>query len=133
MPQILRSASHWGAFRMEVVDGRLKNVTPFEHDPAPTPLISAWPEMVTSPLRVASPVVRRGWRDGDAGAAQGEDGYIEIEWDEALDLIAGELVRVRRDRSRGSSSRSVSSGCPTAAFRSTSRYPRARWQASSRC
>jgi biotin/methionine sulfoxide reductase len=82
---------------MEVVDGRLKSVTPFEHDPAPTPLISAWPEMVTSPLRVASPVVRRGWRAGDGGAARGEDSYVEIEWDEALDLVAGELARVRRD------------------------------------
>lgn len=94
---ILRSASHWGAFRAVVENGRLVEVMPFEHDPEPDPLIHAWPEMLVSPLRIARPVVRRGWLAGDGGAARGADSYTEISWDDALGRVAGELDRVRRD------------------------------------
>lgn len=93
----LRSASHWGAFRAEVSDGRIVSISPFEHDPHPTELISVWTEMATSPLRVMKPVARRGWLAGDGGAARGEDEFVEIGWDRALDLAAGEIDRVRKD------------------------------------
>ena len=52
--------------------------------------------MLTSPLRVAKPVVRRGWIEGDGGKARGEDSFVELAWPEALDLVAGELDRVRK-------------------------------------
>ncbi|WP_138472299.1 molybdopterin-dependent oxidoreductase [Poseidonocella sp. HB161398] len=94
-PRVQRNMSHWGAFRAEVANGVLKSVAPFEHDPAPNPLIHAWPEMLTSPLRVAEPVVRRGWLDGDSGAGRGCDSYVAIPWDAALDRVAGEIGRVR--------------------------------------
>lgn len=96
MPRILRSVSHWGAFRMLVENGVLTGVAPFEFDPHPTPLIDAWPEMLTSPLRVASPVVRRGWLAGDGGAARGEDDFVTVSWEHALELVAGEIDRVRQ-------------------------------------
>ncbi|APZ50592.1 molybdopterin-dependent oxidoreductase [Salipiger abyssi] len=97
-PKRLRlSASHWGAFRAEVVDGALRRIEPFEHDPEPSGLIHAWPEMLTSPLRVAAPLVRAGWLKGDGGAGRGEDEFVQVGWDEALDRAAGELARVRRD------------------------------------
>lgn len=89
------SASHWGAFRAEVVDGVLKAVHPFEHDPRPSRMNDVWPEMISSPLRVAQPVVRKGWLEGDGGAKRGDDSYVEISWDEALDRVAGEIGRVR--------------------------------------
>ncbi len=94
---VLRSAAHWGAFRMRVEGGRLVGVEPFEHDPHPTELISVWPEMVTSPLRVAKPSIRKGWLEGDGGARRGEDGYVEVSWDVALDRVASEINRIRRD------------------------------------
>jgi len=68
-----RSLSHWGAFSATVADGRLVSMAPFEHDPRPSPLNDAWPEMLTSPLRVERPAIRRGWLDGDGGRARGED------------------------------------------------------------
>ncbi len=92
---ILRSLSHWGAFRADIADGRLVGVAPFEHDPHPSDLITVWPEMLTSPLRVSTPVARRGWLAGDKGAARGDDDFVEIGWDRALDLVAGEVSRVR--------------------------------------
>ncbi|ARO13413.1 biotin sulfoxide reductase [Ketogulonicigenium robustum] len=96
MPQNLPlCASHWGAFRAEVEGGKITRVYPFEHDPRPSRMNEAWPEMLDSPLRIARPAVRRGWLAGDNGAARGEDTYIEVDWDVALDRVAGEIARVR--------------------------------------
>jgi len=91
----LRSAAHWGAFRVHVQGDRVVSVSPFEHDPDPSPLINAFPEMLYSSQRVAQPLVRRGWLAGDGGAARGDDEYIPLSWDEALDRGAAEIDRVR--------------------------------------
>ncbi|WP_442582800.1 molybdopterin-dependent oxidoreductase [Mesorhizobium sp. ASY16-5R] len=95
MNKLPLAASHWGAFRAEVVDGVVRRIFPFEHDPKPSGMNDVWPEMLTSPLRVASPLVRKGWLAGDCGAARGEDEYVEISWDEALRRVAGEIARIR--------------------------------------
>lgn len=89
-------ACHWGAFQAEVEDGRLIGVRPFAHDPAPTDLIEAWPEMVYSPQRVARPFVRRGYLADDGGRGRGEDNFVAVPWDEALDLAAEALKRTRK-------------------------------------
>ncbi len=94
-PTRLRSAAHWGAFTVEVADGRVVSVSPFEHDPDPSPLIGAYPEMIYSPLRVAEPSVRRGWLAGDGGAGRGDDAFVTVSWDEALGRAAGAIERVR--------------------------------------
>jgi len=89
------SLAHWGAFNALVEDGRVVGCEPFAGDPAPSPMLTAIPEMVHSPLRIARPAVREGWREGKPRT--GNDRFHEISWDEALDLVAGELTRVRRD------------------------------------
>lgn len=97
MAKLPLSASHWGAFRAEVRDGAVARILPFEHDPRPSPMNDVWPEMLTHDLRVARPAVRRGWLEGDGGAGRGEDEFVEVDWDRALDLVAGEIARIRRD------------------------------------
>jgi biotin/methionine sulfoxide reductase len=92
---VRRSAAHWGAFRAEVSGGRIDRILPFEADPRPSPLNEAWAEMIDSGMRVAKPAARRGWLTGDRGAGRGDDGFVEITWDEALDRAAGEIARVR--------------------------------------
>src|SRR5689334_12068633 len=89
------SLSHWGAFTAAVQDGRLVDCEPFRFDPAPSPIIKAIPEMVHSPLRIAKPAVREGWREGQPRT--GEARFREISWDEALDIVASELRRVRQN------------------------------------
>ena len=49
--------------------------------------------MVHSPLRIARPAIREGWREGKPRT--GADRFHEVSWDEALDAVAGELARVR--------------------------------------
>ena len=99
---VFPSLSHWGAFNAHVEDGRLVAVTPFSEDPHPSPLIEAWPEMIYAENRVARPAVRRGWLDTVArglphpGRGRGEEPFVDVPWDEALDMVASELDRVRK-------------------------------------
>jgi biotin/methionine sulfoxide reductase len=93
-----RSLAHWGAFTAHVADGRLVATSPFEHDPHPNELNAAWPEMVYAPHRVAQPYARAGWLHARRGAprgVRGADDFVPIGWDEALDLTASEIARVR--------------------------------------
>ena len=87
------SLAHWGAFTALVENGRLVGCEPFARDPAPSSMLDAMPEMVHSPLRIARPAIREGWREGKPRT--GADSYREVSWDEALDTVAGEVKRVR--------------------------------------
>lgn len=89
--------AHWGAFTAVVEDGRLIACEPFEHDPNPSPMIDSVAPMVYSDKRILRPMVRRGWlakHDGRDGA-RGNDDFVEIDWDQALDLVAGEIALTR--------------------------------------
>jgi biotin/methionine sulfoxide reductase len=90
------STSHWGAFRVRAEpDGIV--VTPHPDDPAPSPLLGNIPGGLRHATRVARPAVRRGWLEHGPGPSdrRGRDPFVEVSWDEALDLVAAELVRVR--------------------------------------
>ncbi|QYJ24355.1 molybdopterin-dependent oxidoreductase [Achromobacter sp. ES-001] len=93
------SLAHWGAFTAVVKDGRVVGCEPFHADAAPSPMLDSIAEMQHSPLRVQRPAVRRGWLAGNR-EREGDD-YVEVEWDHALDLVAGELARVRAEHGPG--------------------------------
>jgi biotin/methionine sulfoxide reductase len=91
--------SHWGTFTAEIEDGRLVGVRPFEGDPDPSPLIESMAEAVYHESRVMRPMVRKGWLENGPGGnreRRGVEPFVAVGWDEALDLVAGELDRVRR-------------------------------------
>jgi biotin/methionine sulfoxide reductase len=91
--------SHFGAFQAEVRDGRVVGIKPFAHDPDPSPLLNAIPAAVHSATRIAQPMVREGWlaRRGGHSAGRGREPFMPVSWERALDLVAGELDRVKRD------------------------------------
>ncbi len=88
-----QSLAHWGAFTALVENGRLVGCEPFARDPAPSDMLKSMPDMVHSPLRIVRPAIRDGWREGRPRT--GHDSFHEVSWDEALDLVAAELKRVR--------------------------------------
>ena len=96
---LVRNHSHWGSFLAEVEDGRVVGVRPFERDPDPSPIIEALPDAVHSKTRIAQPFVREGWlKDGrGSGEGRGREPFVPVSWERALDLVAGELSRVKRD------------------------------------
>jgi biotin/methionine sulfoxide reductase len=87
------SLAHWGAFTALVENGRVIGCEPFARDPAPSNMLEAIPAMVHSPLRIARPAIREGWRAGKPRT--GSDRFREISWDEALSLVAEEITHVR--------------------------------------
>lgn len=92
--------SHWGAYTAVVEGGKLVACEPFPCDSAPSPILQSMPGMVHSPLRIRRPSVRRGWlrkRENAERSERGNDEFVEVDWDTALDLVAGELARVRAD------------------------------------
>ena len=93
------SGSHWGIYDARVEDGRVVAVRPFEADPDPSRIIESMPAIVHNEARVAEPMVRKGWLDhgpgGGTGAGRGVEPFVPVSWSQALDLVAGEIARIR--------------------------------------
>jgi len=94
------TASHWGLYQVEFDSENKAQILPYEKDPNPSAIGYYLNHPDVEALRVNKPSVRRGWlekRAGGVGAPRGGDEYIEIEWDEALNLVAEELSRVKTE------------------------------------
>ncbi len=93
-----RTSTHWGAFDAEVKDGKIVAFHPIPEDPDPSPIGQSMAGTVDHPLRIREPMVRKGWLErgpGPAGGKRGAEPFVALPWDEALDLAARELARVR--------------------------------------
>ena len=89
--------SHWGAYTILVKDGRIVGVEPFEHDPAPSPIIHSIPEWANPERRVLRPMVRSGWletREKSNRRGRGKEKFVAVGWDEVTTLVADEIRRV---------------------------------------
>lgn len=101
MSRTVETSAHWGTYRVEVADDgeRVLSATPAADDPDASPAIGNVADAHRHRSRVLRPSVRRSWLGRGPGpdSSRGEPGdeYVEIGWDEALDLLAGELERVR--------------------------------------
>ena len=107
-----------------VRDGRILRITPIEFDeddaepwtieargrrftpPRKTTINShtlAWKSLIYSPDRLLHPMKRVDFDpDGERNPQnRGTSGYERISWDEALDLVAAEIKRVKRDHGPG--------------------------------
>ena len=94
----VQTSLHWGAYQVEVQAGRIVAAHPFADDPDPSPIGQSIPGVVHHACRVAQPMVRKGWLERGPGhhrGGRGTEPFIPVSWDEALDLVAGELRRVR--------------------------------------
>lgn len=88
------TAAHWGAYTFEP-GGPL---VPVSDDPAPSRIGRGWLSAAQDrDSRILSPVIRKGWLDGDRGQGRCCDSYVEVSWDEAFKYVASELDRVRAE------------------------------------
>lgn len=95
--QIL-SGCHWGVFYGKVEDGRATAFVPWEGDPAPSPQLPGVMDSIYSESRIRYPMVRRAWLKDGPGAdpdGRGSGDFVRVSWDKAIELVAGEITRVR--------------------------------------
>ena len=95
---LVHTGSHWGIYDVEVDHGRVVGVRVFDRDPQPSRLIATMPSAVHAASRIARPMIRQGWlehgmRSNRAG--RGVEPFVAVPWDEALDLVAAELSRIK--------------------------------------
>ncbi|NKB44753.1 MAG: molybdopterin-dependent oxidoreductase [Alphaproteobacteria bacterium] len=98
----LPTATHWGAYTATVENGRVTALEPFSGDPDPSPIGPGMPQAQDDAVRIAQPMVRKGWLDSlkNGGpkkdvTGRGSDPFVALSWDEALDIVANELTRVK--------------------------------------
>ncbi|MBO6638919.1 MAG: molybdopterin-dependent oxidoreductase [Roseitalea sp.] len=97
------TAAHWGAYTIgtDTEDGNTE-LRPVAGDPAPSRIGRGWMSAARDPKsRILEPAVRKGWLDGDRGAARNADSFVAVGWDRAVELVAGELDRVRGAHGNG--------------------------------
>jgi biotin/methionine sulfoxide reductase len=94
-----QTASHWGVYNVETDRfGRIVGTTPFALDPNPSPIAAALPQVVRDPLRIDRPYVRESFLrspQSPSGAKRGQERFVPVSWDSALDLVASTLGRVK--------------------------------------
>lgn len=94
------TVTHWGAYHAEVEDGRVVAMRPVDDDPNPSSLADSMPGAQDDSVRISQPMVRQGYLEhgpGGDSAGRGSQPFVAVSWDEAFDLVAAELKRVRED------------------------------------
>ncbi len=96
------TSSHWGAFNVTAQGNRIVSVSDFEHDPNPSNIPYNLPAAVHHSSRVARPSIHKSWLEHgplhkDSRSLRGKEKFVELPWDEALDIAAREIHRVSKD------------------------------------
>ncbi|MEM9331925.1 MAG: molybdopterin-dependent oxidoreductase [Pseudomonadota bacterium] len=92
------TSSHWGVGIGSSLDGTLVEVSNHPDDPNPSPINGNIVSSLNGEARVLRPSFRRGWLKhgfGNPDNTRGKEPFVEVPWDEALDLIAHEIKRVK--------------------------------------
>ena len=86
------TSSHWGTYQHDDAAG----IAPLADDPRPSRIGKGWVSAAQDrQSRIATPVARRGWLDGDAGQNRLNDQFVALTWDDAQRIVAEEISRVR--------------------------------------
>lgn len=95
----IQSGSHFGAFEAKVMNGEWVATRPFKQDKYPCDMLNAVREVVYNPSRVRYPMVRLDWlrqREKSDRRQRGDNRFVRVSWDRALDLFYEELERVQK-------------------------------------
>lgn len=95
------TSAHWGSYRAEG-EGESLRLVPLADDPTPSVIGGGWLAAVRdAETRIAAPMVRKGWLERRDRSSRNADSFVEVGWDEALDLAASELKRVSANFGNG--------------------------------
>ena len=91
-----KTATQWGVYEVEVEQERITSVHTVAEDQDPAGIRHTLVDGIQHELRVKRPAIRKGWlQDPDRDRARrGSDEFIDVPWDEALEIAAREIGRV---------------------------------------
>ncbi len=102
-PKTIQTYTHWGTYHIEVDEGDICAVHPFDADPDPSDIGAALADAADPELRVTAPMVRKSWLENgpptgrvEPDGGRGRGAFVEVSWEKANELVAGELSRVNR-------------------------------------
>ena len=98
MRTIFPTSHHWGPGQAEVRDGRVIAVGPHPDNPDPSRINENIADGIYHRSRVLRPAIRKGFLENGPGSTvdqRGQEPYLEVEWDKALEIVATELGRVK--------------------------------------
>lgn len=91
--------THWGTYTVDDGENELR---PINGDPRPSAIASSMTDPGTDRARIRQPAIRTSFLKGSRdGRGRGAESFTEIPWDEALDIVAAELERVRSVHGNG--------------------------------
>ncbi len=93
-----RTTTHWGSYEVRADGDRIVSVEPVSDDASPSSIGRGMASAQRGRARILEPMVRRGWLEHGPGPARGGRGtepFVAVSWDEAYELVAHELSRVR--------------------------------------
>ena len=93
------TSNHWGTYRVETEDGRVKALHGFEQDNDVSPIGPGVVDVLDGPSRIQVPAIRKSWLDNGPGSNnrnRGADPFVSVSWETAEKLVADELTRVKQ-------------------------------------
>ena len=102
---------HWGSYYAETEDNKLIGLKPYELDRNPSSIANGLVDSIDDKLRIKFPHVRKGYlreirkelsnpkmslTGKRARSKRGSDAFVQITWDEAIEIVAFELNRVKK-------------------------------------
>lgn len=94
------TSSHWGTYRVETDNGRVRALHGFEQDNDVSPIGQGIIDVLDGPSRIKTPMVRKSWLESGPGVAtekRGADSFVSVSWETADKLVAEELRRVKEN------------------------------------
>ncbi|MDN3519141.1 molybdopterin-dependent oxidoreductase [Aquisalimonas lutea] len=86
-------ATHFGTYRVARTPAGPR-LSGWEADPRPTPFGLDYLDLASHGCRVAQPMIRRGWLEGDTRSMRGADTFVAVDWQRASELVANEIHRI---------------------------------------
>lgn len=94
----LTTATHWGAYEAKTDGGKLQVLSPIDAMDDVAVITESMIDSLDAPSRVRRPAIRKSWLEEGPGSQthkRGVDPFVEVDWVEALDLLASEIDRTR--------------------------------------
>lgn len=94
------TSTHWGHYQVTTSDGKIASVLPNQFESNPSPIAQSLIDSHHAGCRIPAPHIRRGYLKAPGrsdGTQRGIDPFVQVPWDEALDIAAQSLKNTIND------------------------------------